>query len=104
MRRGRAWKGPVLRALQATTATLWGDAALHAFTVQPKAQAELEKMPLVCVDVGHSGVCFLLSGGVPCLTPLPCLSGEADFLLALTSQRAGIPLKNSGKDVICCYE
>lgn len=62
-----------------------------------------KKMPLFCVDVGHGGVCFLLSRDVPCLTSLPCSSGEADFLLALASQRAGIPL-NSGKAVICCYE
>lgn len=41
---------------------------------------------------------------VPCLTPLPCLSGSAGLLLAPSSQRAGVPLDSSGKDVACCYE
>lgn len=36
MATGPAWEGPVLRALQAATATSWGDDALHAFTVQQK--------------------------------------------------------------------
>lgn len=33
----------VLQALQAATATSWGNDALHAFTVQQKVQAEPEK-------------------------------------------------------------
>lgn len=38
-----------------------------------------------------------LSWDVPCLTRLPCSSGKAHFLLALVSQRAGIPLDSNGK-------
>lgn len=105
MTRGRAWEGSVSQALQAATATSWGDAALHAFTVQQKAQAEPENNAFgLCGCWTRWCARSALSGDVPCLTPLPCSSGEADFLLALASQRAGIPLDNSGKAVTCCYE
>lgn len=93
MTRGQAWEGASLRALQAATATSWGDGALHAFAVQQKAQAELQKkMPLVCVDVGHGGVSVLLSPGMcpaspPCHASLAKLTfswllhlGEQEFL------------------------
>lgn len=76
----------MLWALQAATATSWGDDALHAFTVQQKAQAELEKKVFgLCGYWTRWLVCSALSRDVPCLTPLPWSSGEADFLLALAS-------------------
>lgn len=69
-----------------------------------KKTAELEKMHLVWMDFGCGGVCSALSRDRLCLTPLPCSPGEADFLLALVSQRAEIPLESSGKAVTYCYE
>lgn len=88
----------MLQALQAATATSWGDDALHAFTVQQKAQAELQKNAFdLCGCWTRWRVHSALSSVMPCLTPLPCSAGEADFLLAPTSRRAGIPLDNVGK-------
>lgn len=100
------------KALQAATATLWGDDALHAFIVQQKTRAELEKNAFglhgfwtwwcVCSTLSPSWRICALRG--ICSASPPCSPGESDFLLALMSQRAEIPLESSGKAVTYCYE
>lgn len=97
--------GPELRALQAATATSWGDDALHAFIVKQKTRAELEKNAFgLHAFWTWCCVCPAFSRDMLCLTPLPCSPGEADFLLALMCWRVEIPLDSSGKAVTYCYE
>lgn len=72
--RGPAWEGPVLWTQQAATATSWGDDALHAFTVQQKAQAEPQKKRLWCVWMLDTVACAFCSlRGCALLHPLAML-------------------------------
>lgn len=66
------WESPEVRALQAATATSWGDDALHAFIVQQKTLPELGKNAFgFCMDFGHGSVYVLLPPGIGSASP-PC--------------------------------